>query len=290
MPQNPTDSLNPIDFLKPLAGLRVVSLSVNLPGPIAAARLRDFGASVTKIEPPDGDPLAQGCPAWYQSLHKDVTVVPLDLKNPADQAQLFAILAQSDLLVTSSRLAALDRLGLSWDELHGRFPRLCYVAIIGHAPPEENKPGHDLTYQATLGLVSPPDLPRSLLADLGGAEEAVSAGIALLVARERRQAAGAAIVSLADAAARLALPHYHGLTSAAGLLGGGWPGYNLYQAADGWIAVAALEPHFAERLVRDLQVEAFTHDALAQAFLSRSADEWERWATPRDLPIVAVRD
>jgi crotonobetainyl-CoA:carnitine CoA-transferase CaiB-like acyl-CoA transferase len=276
--------------LRPLAGLKIVSLAVNLPGPVAAARLRDLGASVTKIEPPEGDPLARGCRPWYDALHVDVTVVPLDLKDAANRERLFQLLERSDLLLTSSRPAALDRLGLAWDQLHQRIPRLCHVAIIGHVPPHEEQPGHDLTYQASLGLVDPPHVPRALLADLGGAEEAVSAAVALLLARERGQEAQAAYVSLAQAAARFALPHDYGLTLPKGLLGGGWPGYNLYQASDGWVAVAALEPHFAERLVRELGVASLTGELLAQAFRDRTADEWAAWALARDLPIVAVHD
>jgi alpha-methylacyl-CoA racemase len=275
---------------KPLAGLAIVSLAINLPGPVALGRLRDLGANVTKIEPPDGDPLARGCAKWYRALHEQVTVVRLDLKQAADRERLNPILAKSDLLLTSSRPAALDRLGLSWGELQRQFPRLCQVAIIGHAPPDENQPGHDLTYQATLSLVGPPDMPRSLIADLGGAEEAVSTAVALLLGRERSGVAAYAQVSLAEAAARFALPVQHGLTLASGLLGGGWPGYNLYRACDGWIAVAALEPHFAKRLETELGVQEFTNKALAVAFASRTASEWENWAKARDLPIVVVHE
>ncbi len=271
----------------PLAGLTIVSLAINLPGPVAAGRLRDLGAQVTKIEPPDGDPLARGCPEWYRALHERVTVVRLDLKVAADRERLNPLLSTADLLLTSSRPAAIARLGLSWGELHRQFPRLCQVAIVGHAAPDENRPGHDLTYQATLGLVSPPELPRALIADLGGALEAVSTAVALLL---RASAAGRqpAQVSLAEAAAHFALPHRHGLTLAAGLLGGAWPGYNLYRAAEGWVAVATLEPHFAERLRVELGVGSFTHEALREAFAGRTAAEWEKWAATRDLPIVAV--
>lgn len=276
--------------LAPLAELTVVSLAVNLPGPVAVAGLRDLGATVVKIEPPDGDPLARGCAPWYRSLHENVSIVRLDLKASNDRQQLDEILGESDLLLTSSRPAALDRLGLGWDALHAKFPRLCQVAVVGHAPPEENKPGHDLTYQASLGLIDPPHLPRALLADLGGAEEAVTAAVAMLLARERGHGAHIAYVSLAQAAARHALPLQYGLTSSVGLLGGGWPGYNLYETAEGWVAVAALEPHFAERLVRELSIGSLSHELLSQAFRKATADEWETWASARDLPIRAVRD
>jgi alpha-methylacyl-CoA racemase len=275
--------------LTPLADQKIVTLAVNLPGPVAAARLRDLGATVVKIEPPGGDPLARGCPEWYASLHENVSTINLDLKDSAGRARFDELLADCDLLLTSSRPAALDRLGLGWESLHARFSRLCQVAIIGHGRPHENKPGHDLTYQASLGLVDPPHLPRALLADLGGAEEAVTAALALLLARERGRRGQLATVSLADAAARHALPLRHGLTSPAGLLGGGWPGYNLYEAADGWIAVAALEPHFVERLVRELGVASLSYENLSHAFRKATADEWENWASIRDLPIQAVR-
>jgi crotonobetainyl-CoA:carnitine CoA-transferase CaiB-like acyl-CoA transferase len=234
--------------------------------------------------------LARGCPPWYAALHENVSIVRLDLKETTDRTRLDELLGDSDLLLTSSRPASLERLGLGWDAVHARFPRLCHVAIIGHGPPDENRPGHDLTYQASLGLVDPPNLPRALLADLGGAEEAVTTATSLLLARERGHGAQIASVSLAQAAARHALPLQYGLTSNVGLLGGGWPGYNLYQAAQGWVAVAALESHFVERLVRELEIASLSHEQLSDAFRRATADEWESWAKTRDLPIQAVHD
>lgn len=264
-------------------------MAVNLPGPVAAARLRDLGARIIKIEPPEGDPLARACPTWYAALHEDVVVEPLDLKTPDDLQRLFAILETSDLLVTSSRPSALERLGLSWRVLHARCPRLCHVAIVGQLPPNENEPGHDLTYQAALGLVAPPQMPPTLLADLGGAEEAVSAALAVLLARERGQLPARVFVSLAESARRFARPHEFGLTSPSGVLGGAWPGYNLYETAHGWIAVAALEPHFVKRLAIKLHLESLTCESLAETFRSRTADQWAQWAKAHDLPIIAVQ-
>ena len=73
-------------------------------------------------------------------------------------------------------------------------------------------------------------------------------------------------------------------------LGGGHAGYNLYAARDGWIAVAALEPHFAQRLAAELDLQALDAQALARRFGTQAAAHWESWARDRDLPIVAVRD
>ena len=160
--------------VRPLGGIQAVSLALNVPGPAAAARLRRLGAAVAKVEPPGGDPLASGCPAWYEELCAGQEVVRLDLKDAAGRAALDGLLEEADVLLTSNRPAALNRLGLSWPDLHVRFPRLVQVAIVGHAAPHQDVPGHDLTYLASVGLLTPPQMPRTLLADLAGAERAVS--------------------------------------------------------------------------------------------------------------------
>jgi alpha-methylacyl-CoA racemase len=275
--------------MQPLDAVRAVSLAVNVPGPTTAARLAALGATVIKVEPPAGDPLAAAHPAWYDELRAGQQVVTLDLKQTADRVRLDELLGPADLLLTSSRPAALARLGLAWAELHARFHRLCQVAIVGHPAPDQDRPGHDLTYAAAHGLVVPPDLPRTLVADLGGAELAATAAVALLLARERGGEAGYAEIALADAASAFAAPVRHGATTTGGSLGGGSPSYGLYQTGEGWLAVACLEPHFRQRLAEELGLDELTHEALANAFRARTAEEWEAWARERDLPLGAVR-
>jgi crotonobetainyl-CoA:carnitine CoA-transferase CaiB-like acyl-CoA transferase len=274
--------------MKPLDNIRIVSLAVNLPGPVAAAGLLRQGAAVVKVEPPDGDPLAAAHPEWYRALHQGQEVLRLNLKDDADCARLHDRLARADLFLTAVRPAALQRLGLSWPELHPRYPRLLHVGIVGHPAPDEDLPGHDLTYQARLGLLTPPHLPRVLVADWAGAHAVVSATLGLVLARERGQGCHSVQVSLAEAAADFAEPLRHGLTAPGGLLGGGLPNYNLYRARDGWIAIAALEGHFWERLLAELGLSAQDREAVQNVFATRSAAEWEAWAAERDLPLAAV--
>ncbi len=275
--------------MSPLDNVRVLTLAINLPGPAAVARLRGLGAAVVKVEPPPGDPLGHVRPEWYRALHQGVEVLRLDLKEPAGRSQLEELLGRSDLLITATRPAALARLGLAWADLHGRHPRLCQVGIIGYACPAENVPGHDLTYQARAGLLTPPQLPRTCVADLAGAERVVSAALALLLGRERGQGGQHAAVSLAEAALDFAEPLRQALTTPDGLLGGGSPRYNLYRARDGWVALAALEPHFWETLTRELAVAEPDREQLDALFLTRTAGEWEAWAAAHDLPLVAVQ-
>ncbi len=272
-----------------LRGIKVVSLSINTPGPVAASRLARMGASVTKVEPPSGDPLKIFARNWYDDLCQGQNIITVDLKNPVERQKLDVLLGEADLLLASYRPSALKRLGLDWETLHARFPRLCFAGIIGYPPPQEEKSGHDLTYLAETGLVTPPEIPSTLFVDLAGAERCVSEALALLVHFARTGEAGCALVSLYDCAEDLTAPVKAGLTNRGGVLGGGSPFYGVYQASEGWIAVAALEPHFAQRLLSELKLERPDRAAFAQAFRVRGAGDWEKWAAERDLPIVAVR-
>ncbi|QIN80859.1 CoA transferase [Rubrobacter marinus] len=275
----------------PLSGLRIVTLAVNVPGPAAAARLRGFGASVVKVEPPSGDPLMHQNTAWYRALSTGQEVVRLNLKEAGDFALLEGYLAGADLFLTSSRTGALERLGLDPDGLRRKHPRLCGVAITGYPSPRGDEPGHDLTYLADHGLLTPPEMPRSLLADLAGAERAVSEALALLIGRERGIGeAGAHVeVPLSEAAAYLAEPLRYGITAPGAHLGGGFAGYGLYEASDGWIAVAALEPHFWEKLRAELGLGDAGREDLEGIFRRETAAHWEDWASARDLPVAALK-
>jgi alpha-methylacyl-CoA racemase len=266
-----------------------VTLAVNVPGPAAAARLHGLGASVTKVEPPGGDPLALASPDWYRELVEGHEVVRLDLKDARDRSELGRRLAAADLLLTAQRPAALARLHLAWRDLREQFPRLSHVAIVGHPEPDQGRAGHDLTYVASYGLLAPPGMPRTVAADLLGAERAVTASLGALLARGGGAEPTYAEVALSDAAAALGEPLRRGLTAPSGLLGGGFAGYGLYETADGWIAVAALEPGFQARLADGLGLAGLARPALEGVFRSRAAAEWEAWARERDLPLVAVR-
>jgi alpha-methylacyl-CoA racemase len=275
-------------FLKPLMGAKLVTLALNVPGPAAAARLVGLGATATKIEPPAGDALKAGAPSWYEVLARGQTVVALDLKQEPDRRRMEEFLADADLLLTSFRPSALRRLQLDWESVHQRHPRLCAVNIVGHPSPDEELPGHDLTYQAKLGLLRPPELPITLHADLAGAERAVSTSLALMLNFARTGQAEFASVSLYEAMREVAGPLAAGLTVPGGILGGGFPLYGVYRTGDGWIAVAALERAFGQRMRTELNLTHNTHAELERIFLMRTAAEWEQWARERDLPIVAL--
>ena len=270
-----------------LEGLKVLNLAVNLPGPAAAARLAGMGAEVVKLEPPAGDPMELYHAGWYRDMAAGQTVVRLDLKDAEGRRLLDGMLRDTDLLITATRPAALARMGLDWDALHENFPKLCQVAIVGYPAPRENEAGHDLTYQASLGLINPPHMPRTLLADMAGAEMTVSRSLELLLARMRGHGGSYGEVALSQAAEAMAEPFRYGCTVPGATLGGGIPEYNIYQAADGWVAVAALEPHFKQRLEETLGISGA--EQYGAVFAARSAAEWQRWGQETDVPIVMIR-
>jgi len=273
----------------PLAGVRVITLALNVPGPMAAERLRDLGASVTKIEPPEGDPLKNFNPDWYSRLRDGVAVVTCDLKTTAGSGILFDKLADADLLLTSQRPAALKRIGLEWETLRARFPGLCQIAIVGFPAPHQDVAGHDLTYLASNGLLQPPTLPPTLFADVAASEQAALAAVAVLLGRQRTGIGEYVEVAIADAAKRLAAPRNAGLTTPGGHLAGAFPGYNLYRTADGWVAVAALEPHFYRRLCELLRVSNPSYESFAACFANQSSSYWSEFAAKHDLPIEPVK-
>ena len=270
---------------KPLAGTRIVSLALNLPGPAALARLRALGADVLKVEPPAGDPMAHMCAPLYRAMHRGIERRTLDLKQADGRAALLAELAGADLLLTSFRPSALRRLGVDARSLGAVLPRLSTLAIVGARGRGAELAGHDLTYQAASGLLDTPQLPATLLADMSGALQVVEAALAALLQASRSGAGVALQVALTEAAAFAAAPRTAGLTAPGALLGGALPGYAVYRCRDGLVALAALEQHFAAALLshtgsastRGLRAWCARHDAAALQQLA-SRDDLPLWA------------
>ena len=268
-----------------LVGVRVVSLATNLPGPIAAARLTDLGASVTKIEPPGGDALAPASPRWYAELTSGQRVVVARPEGSTDRARLDDELDGADLLITAMRPSALARLGLA--NLADSYPGLCHVEIVGYDGDREEVVGHDLNYQAAHGTLQPPALPTVPVADLLGAERVVSAALLLLLARERDGAGGHQRVVLDEAARDAGAAIRHGLTGPGTVLGGGQPLYGIYESADGYVALGAIESHFAARVREALGTE-LTHAALKRAFAAHDTEYWTALAARLEFPLTPV--
>ena len=285
--------------LKPLRGVRVLSLALNLPGPAALMRLKAMGATCLKAEPPgpqgtSGDPMGQYNPTAYATMHGGIKVLTVDLKTDKGQQQLHKALARTDVLLTSFRPSALLKLGLGWKALHKAYPALSVVAIVGAPGARAEEPGHDLTYLADAGLVTGLDLPATLFADMGGALMASEATLKAVLAQKTSGKGVFQEVALSDAAAWLALPRSWGLTQPKGAVGGAHAGYRVYPCKDGRVAVAALEPHFAASLCAAAGVtmngmgtlfQPATHQAIATFLAGQTRKQLDALAVARDIPL-----
>ncbi len=298
-----SSSPRPAPAIQPLRGVRVLSLALNLPGPAAFMRLKAMGARCVKAEPPapkgasagtSGDPMGQYNAKAYTTLHDGVKVISIDLKSEKGQVALHKELARTDVLLTSFRPSALEKLQLGWKGLHKRYPGLSVVAIVGAPGARAEEPGHDLTYLAEADLVTGLDLPATLFADMGGALMASEAVLKAVLAQKMGGKSSFQEVALSEAAAWLALPRTWGLTQPSGAVGGAHAGYRVYPCKDGRVAVAALEPHFAAALCAAAKVvvndaralfKPATHAAIAAFLKSQTRQQLDRLAREHDIPL-----
>ena len=147
-------TISKITAVKPLKGIRMLSLALNLPGPAAFWRCHQMGATCVKLEPPapaflppgtPGDPMGYYNKSTYAQLHEGMRVMTADLKTEKGQTALHRELAKADVLLTSFRPSALVKLKLEWKTLHKMYPALSQVAIVGAPGARAEEPGHDLT-------------------------------------------------------------------------------------------------------------------------------------------------
>ncbi|WP_114970303.1 CoA transferase [Rhodoferax ferrireducens] len=307
MTSTPNAAISVPPALRPLRGVRVLSLALNLPGPAALMRCRQMGAACVKLEPPapagsvagaSGDPMSWYQRAAYDALHLGVRIAVADLKTEKGQKALHRELTKADVLLTSFRPSALRKLGLDWKGLHKRYPALSQVAIVGAPGARAEEPGHDLTYLAENDLVNGLDMPPTLYADMGGSLMA-SEAVLQTVLMQRQKGKGSYIeVALSEAAAYVALPRTWGLTKPGAAVGGGHAGYRVYACRDGRVAMAALEPHFTKALCAAAGVQTAdittmmspaTHQLVADYLLTMTRRALDKLATEKDIPLYTLQ-
>ncbi|HYM18313.1 MAG TPA: CoA transferase [Micropepsaceae bacterium] len=147
--------------MRALEGITVLEFASYVSGPYAGMMLADLGAEVIKIESPDGgDPFrgwgAADYSATFGSVNRNKKSVVLDLKD-GKGLQAARVLAESaDVLIENFRVGTMDRLGLGYDALKAKNPRLIYASITGFGPsgPYADRAGYDTVGQAMSGLLS----------------------------------------------------------------------------------------------------------------------------------------
>lgn len=311
----------------PLAGIRALDLTRLLPGGYATLLMADLGADVIKIEEPGkGDyirwtpPMVDGTSASHIALNRNKRSVTLNLKSEAGR-EIFEHLARdADVVIESFRPGVMERLRLGWDVLSRINPRLVYCAISGYGQdgPRSQVAGHDANYIGYAGVLSitgeegrRPTIPGVQIGDLAGG--GMAAVIAVLSALYRREVTGAGDmcdISMMDGAASWLSIHAAQFVATGEVpqreqmhLSGRYPCYRIYPAADGWLTVGALEPHFWSALCRalgrdDLLDDAFAHGSrrdeviasLEEQFAAKTRAEWMQRLDGLDVCVAPVND
>jgi crotonobetainyl-CoA:carnitine CoA-transferase CaiB-like acyl-CoA transferase len=291
-----------------LEGLKVLDLTQLLPGPVAGMLLGDFGADVIKVEPPAGDPArAYGAPAspLFRAINRNKRSIALDLTRAEGREVLLRLAERSDVLLEGFRPGVLARLGVGWEVLAARNPRLIYCAISGYGQdgPGAASAGHDLNYLARSGVLGlnaarggAPVIPGIQIADLSaGSLNAVIGVLLALQARERTGRGQLVDIAMLDGTfALMLIPLLRQLQDrieplpGADTLSGRYACYHVYETRDArYVVLGALEPKFwanacgvlgrpdlVERQFAEGAEQAVMQEAVAAIFRTRTAEEW----------------
>ncbi|MDI3308134.1 MAG: CoA transferase [Acetobacteraceae bacterium] len=158
MPESPIDPQLMQETRLPLAGLRVLDLTLARAGPTCVRHLADWGADIIRVEPPNSADGLGGPRDGFDSvnLHRNKRSIALDLKNPAGHAAFLKLVATADVLVENMRTQVKHRLKIAYDDLKGINPRLVYASIsgFGQTGPYSKRGGVDQIAQGMGGLMS----------------------------------------------------------------------------------------------------------------------------------------
>ncbi|NWF91724.1 MAG: CoA transferase [Syntrophaceae bacterium] len=237
----------------------MVDLSRLLPGPYGSLLLADLGMEVLKIEDPEGP---EGDSALFLSVNRNKKSMTLNLRVAEGKEIFYKLIKSYDVILESFRPGVMDRLGVGYEELKKRNPRviLCSLSGYGQDGPYRERAGHDINYIGLGGVLDltglkngPPVLPPVQIADLGGG--GMMAAVAILAAiihRERTGQGQHLDVSMLDGVISWLSIHAGKYLFDQELpkrgdmpLTGRYACYQVYPTRDGrYISLGALEPKF----------------------------------------------
>jgi len=297
-----------------LEGIKVVDLTLFLPGPWLTLALADHGAEVIKVEPPgEGDPtrhlgLSDGpSTVYFRALNRGKRSRVIDLKSEQGKKALLELVDGADVFVESFRPGVMDRLGFGQEALRKRNPRLvyCSMSAFGASGPYRDRPAHDLAVEALSGVVSlNVSIPALPVSDLLAALQGLS-GILMALLRRAKTGRGDYLdIAMHDvtvgalsnllgpvlAENRQPVPQHERTT-------GGSAFYRLYETADGrHLALGGQEMKFVRNLLgalgrldlAPLCEKPGAHqkpvmDFLAQTFKAKPLQHWLEFLAPLDV-------
>ncbi len=316
----------------PLAGIRVIDAAAIISGPLATMLLGDQGADVVKIEAPGlGDPtrllgaVSGGMTSTFVNCNRSKRSVVLDLRNDQGKEVLRRLVRGADVFVQNFRPGVIERMGFGYEDLKEIAPDIIYVSIsgFGETGPLAKRKVYDNIIQAMSGMAAVqtdpdtgrPELVRNLEIDKATAYTVAQAVTAALFARERGQGGQHLHVAMLDVAFAFLWPD--------GMMNHTFIGdevmtippfgtiYRLYETADGYMTIAALndkewadacrafdredlieDPRFATGLDR-FQHMTDLREALSSVLTTRTSEEWCEIFEKHDVahaPVLGLDD
>ncbi len=311
----------------PLAGIKVLDLSWILSGPYATMVLKDLGAEVIKVERPKiGDvargngPFIDNISSYFLSLNRGKKSLTLDLTTEPGKEIFLKLAEKVDVVVENFVPGTMEKLGLSYDIIKRRNPRIIYVAIsgFGQTGPEAKKPALDIVIQARGGIMSitgqpggPPVRPGVSFGDIIASLFACIGILAALVEREKSGEGQMIDISMLDcqvAVLENAFARYFATGEVPRALGTRHPifsPFQVFETKDDYIAVAIVghqwplfcatigclelidDPRFATGALRT-ENYSLLEPILANAMKSRTTSEWIEEFEKVEIPCSPV--
>ena len=305
-----------------LEGVTLLDFSTVGPAARCSRILADYGARVVKIGAPPRKAGVQVQPAfWAYSANRGMQQVRIDLKAPECREAFLKLADRADVVLESYRPGVVDRLGIGYDAVRARNPRIVYCSTSGYGQtgPAAQWAGHDLNYLAVGGYLHTsgrredgrPPLPGATIADsAAGGMHAALAIFAALLRRVRTGEGEYLDVSVAEGVLSLMSLYVdqHLATGAEpgpghDILTGRYACYDTYRTRDGkYLAVGAIEPHFFANLCKALGCERWIERQLdddaqdemrgdfGTAFATRDRDDWVAELAPANTCVAPVND
>lgn len=315
---------------KPLDGIRVLDFSHALAGPYCTLLLADYGADVCKLEAREGDmargwgpPFAGGISSVFLGLNRGKRGISIDLKQPEGRELCLRLIDRMDVLVENFRPGSMDRLGLGYETVHQRNPRLVYCSISGYgqAGPSRDEAAMDLVVQSSSGLLSITGTSDGESVRCGYGVTDVTAGLfsvigILLALRAREQTGRGQYVDVAMLDCMISTMSsnymsYLGSGIVPQPMGTGFPTvvpYRVFHAADRSLGIAvgseklwaafcrAIErpeieklPEFVSNAIR-IENRVVLEELLASVFAQRTASDWLERLQAAGIPSSLVRN
>lgn len=297
-----------------LDGIKVVDLSLFLPGPQMTAMMADHGADVVKVEPKSGDPARQmgpfeaGQSLWFRNVNRGKSSIALNLKDQADRDQLYDLVRGADIFVEAFRPGVAKRLGIDYETLNALNPRLIYCSIsaFGQTGALADHPAHDMAVQAFAGFMSindardrTPVVPAVPAADMAASLTALSGVLMAIIGRQKTGLGDYLDIAMFDSlvpwSSHLvgpALVDREPVQSAMGRSIGGAAFYQVYGTSDNrHLVLAGREEKFVRAVLNGLERPDLIIICLGEAgetqepamrvlsdiFRTKTLDQWVQW-------------